>query len=157
MISFFLPFSQEVKKTYDRHSPLPSLEWVSGRQNGEVFLNVARRALVRYLEQQGGRAAAPTLDRRYEAVDLIPMWSERHVAYIAGLGTFGLHAGLLTNKGAAGRIGSVVTNLNLVPTKGLTPVYMSTVLGCPTGAAAFASNAVRSARSARRARTTASA
>lgn len=117
VISFFLPFSQEVKKTYYRNSPLPSLEWVSGRQNGEVFLNVARRALVRYLEQQGGRAAAPTLDRRYEAVDLIPMWSERHVAYIAGLGTFGLHAGLLTNKGAAGRIGSVVTNLNLVPTE----------------------------------------
>ena len=103
VISFFLPFSKEVKKTYDRTSPLPSLEWVSGRLNGEVFVNVARRALVRYLEMQGGRAAAPNLDLRYKAVNLVPMWSERHVAYIAGVGSFGLHAGLLTEKGAAGR------------------------------------------------------
>ncbi len=117
VISFFLPFSKEVKKTYDRTSPLPSLEWVSGRLNGEVFVNVARRALVRYLEMQGGRAAAPNLDLRYKAVNLVPMWSERHVAYIAGVGSFGLHAGLLTEKGAAGRIGSVVTDLELVPTE----------------------------------------
>jgi len=117
VISFFLPFSKAMKKTYDRKSALPSLEWVSGRQNGEVFLNVARRALARYLEKQGGRAIVPNLDLRYRAVNLIPNWSERHVAFIAGVGTFGLHAGLLTAKGAAGRIGSVVTDLEIEPTK----------------------------------------
>ena len=116
VVSFFLPFSREVKKSYDKHARLPSLEWVSGRQNGEVFVNVARRALARYLQSQGGRAVVPTLQRHYQAVDLIPMWSERHVAFIAGIGTFGLHGGLLTEKGAAGRIGSVVTDLDLLPT-----------------------------------------
>ena len=124
VISFFLPFSKAVKKSYDRKSALPSLEWVSGRQNGEVFVNVARRALARYLEKQGGRVIVPNLDLRYQAVNLLPNWSERHVAFIAGVGTFGLHCGLLTAKGAAGRIGSVVTDLEIIPTKrSYTEVY----------------------------------
>jgi epoxyqueuosine reductase QueG len=116
VVSFFLPFSQAVKKSYDKRSRLPSLEWVSGRQNGEVFVNVARRAMQRYLQKQGGRAVVPNLDLRYRAVEFLPMWSERHVAFIAGIGTFGLHSGLLTEKGAAGRIGSVVTDLPLAAT-----------------------------------------
>ncbi len=117
VISFFVPVSRAVKQSYDRTSALPSLEWASSRQNGEVFVNVMRRALMRYVEKRGGRAVVPNLDPRYRAVNWLPMWSERHVAFIAGLGTFGLHAGLLTEKGAAGRVGSVVTDLDLVPTE----------------------------------------
>jgi epoxyqueuosine reductase len=43
-------------------------------------------------------------------------WSERHVAFVAGLGTFGLHKGLIGEKGCAGRYGSVVTTVPLTPT-----------------------------------------
>ncbi len=117
VISFFAPFSRDIKKSYVKASALPSLEWVSGRLNGEVFINVMRRSLVRLLEGHGARAVAPNLDPHYKALNWLPMWSERHVAFIAGVGTFGLHAGLLTEKGAAGRIGSVVTDLELVPTR----------------------------------------
>ncbi|HIJ62374.1 MAG TPA: epoxyqueuosine reductase [Rhodospirillaceae bacterium] len=117
VISFFLPFSKEIKRSYERSSILPSLEWVSGRLNGEVFVNVARRALVRLLERQGGNAIIPNLDLRYGSQGFIPNWSERHVAFVAGVGTFGLHAGLLTKKGAAGRVGSVVTDIPLPATK----------------------------------------
>jgi epoxyqueuosine reductase QueG len=124
VISFFLPFSKAMKKTYDRNSVLPSLEWVSGRQNGEVFVNVMRRALSRYLEKQGGRTIIPNLDLRYHAVNMLPNWSERHVAFIAGVGTFGLHSGLITAKGDSGRIGSVVTDLEIAPTnRSYTDVY----------------------------------
>ena len=42
-------------------------------------------------------------------------WSHRHVAYIAGLGTFGLNRMLITEKGCGGRIGSIVTELELAP------------------------------------------
>jgi epoxyqueuosine reductase QueG len=117
VVSFFLPFSKGVKKSYDRNAIVPSLEWVSGRLNGEVFVNVVRRALARYLERQGGRAIIPNLDFRYKTEYSLPNWSERHVAFVAGVGTFGHHCGLLTTKGAAGRIGSVVTDLEIVPTK----------------------------------------
>jgi epoxyqueuosine reductase QueG len=115
VISFFAPFSKEVKASYKKGQRLPSLEWVSSRLNGEVFINVMRRALLRRLQKQGAAAVVPNLDPRYTTRDWLPMWSERHVAFIAGIGTFGLHAGLLTEKGAAGRIGSVVTDVGLEP------------------------------------------
>ena len=43
-------------------------------------------------------------------------WSERHMAHAAGLGTFGLCDGLITAKGKAMRVGSVVARIKLPPT-----------------------------------------
>ena len=42
-------------------------------------------------------------------------WSERHAAYAAGLGTFGLTRALITEKGIAGRFGSLLISLKLEP------------------------------------------
>jgi epoxyqueuosine reductase len=42
-------------------------------------------------------------------------WSERHAAYAAGLGTFGLCDGLITAKGKAMRAGSVVARISVPP------------------------------------------
>ena len=44
-------------------------------------------------------------------------WPERHVAFVCGLGTFGLSKGLITSKGMAGRFGSIVTELEIIPNK----------------------------------------
>ena len=44
-------------------------------------------------------------------------WSERHVAYVCGLGTFSLSKGLITERGVSGRFGSVVTDAPLPVTK----------------------------------------
>jgi epoxyqueuosine reductase len=52
---------------------------------------------------------------RSPKVGLASSWSERHAAYASGLGTFGLSDGLITPKGKAIRVGSVVTDLVLQP------------------------------------------
>jgi epoxyqueuosine reductase QueG len=39
------------------------------------------------------------------------------VAFVAGLGTFGISGGLITRRGIAHRLGSVVTSLALPPTR----------------------------------------
>jgi len=44
---------------------------------------------------------APALDKRFVITDLQSNWSERHVAFIAGLGTFGLSRSLITPLGTA--------------------------------------------------------
>jgi epoxyqueuosine reductase QueG len=44
-------------------------------------------------------------------------WSHKHVAYIAGIGSFGHHHMLITDKGCCGRLGSVVTDAVIVPTQ----------------------------------------
>ncbi len=44
-------------------------------------------------------------------------WSERHSAYAAGLGTFGLCDGMITAAGKAMRVGSVVARLQIPPSE----------------------------------------
>jgi len=117
VISYFLPFSQAVRQSNYAQSEL-SLPWLHGRFRGESFNNTVRRALVDFLSANGGRAVAPLLEKEFR-VDygtFRSSWSERHVAYIAGLGTFSLNRGMITAKGMAGRFGSVITDLSFPPT-----------------------------------------
>ena len=47
----------------------------------------------------------------------ISNWSERHVAEIAGLGTFGLSGNIITARGIAVNLTSVICNVALTPTR----------------------------------------
>lgn len=121
VISYFLPFTREIRLSNRTHG-MPSEEWVSARIDGEVFNNALGYYIARLLREWGYEAVVPMLDSRFaltvlhEGEVVVSNWSERHVAYIAGLGEFGLHRGLITEKGVAGRLGSVVASLRLPPT-----------------------------------------
>lgn len=115
VVSYFLPFTKEVRDS-NRRPGLPSEEWVSARIDGEAFNDVVRSYLVGLLKEAGAQAVSPVLDPRFKVTDRVSNWSERHVAFAAGLGTFGLHRALITEKGSAGRFGSAVTTLFLEPT-----------------------------------------
>lgn len=57
-------------------------------------------------------------------------WSERHAAYVCGLGTFGLSKGLITEKGMAGRFSSLITDAPLeADTREYTGLY-DNCIGC---------------------------
>jgi epoxyqueuosine reductase len=114
VVCWFLPFTKAVRDT-NRAPGLPSEEWASARIDGEVFNNALRVYVMNWLEGHVSEALAPAIDKRFAVVDRIPNWSERHTAFVAGLGTFGLHRALITEKGTAGRLGSVVTTLFLEP------------------------------------------
>jgi len=116
VISVFLPFSEPIHKAYRKDSRYSALEFASGKWNGSKFLNVLRRALIRFAEKRGAKAIAPNIDPRYDSDHWRPFWSERHVGFAAGVGTFGLQDALITERGAYGRICSVVTTLKLTPT-----------------------------------------
>ncbi|MBS4030939.1 MAG: epoxyqueuosine reductase [Clostridiales bacterium] len=117
VISYFLPFTTEVR--HSNHEPgLASIEWLHARFPGEEFNNQMRRIVIKELENAGGKALAPMLEPEM-VIDYniyASNWSERHAAYIAGLGTFSLNAALITEKGMSGRFGSVITNLKFDPT-----------------------------------------
>ena len=81
-----------------------------------------------WLEEQGVHVCIPAIDERF-AQKITPFvegepsrmglhiasdWSERHAAYAAGLGTFGLTRALITEKGIAGRFGSLPPRRNLI-------------------------------------------
>lgn len=116
VISYFLPYSEMVRKA-NRIQGVAAKEWLYGRIEGEQFNSALREHLAVKLREGGCQAVNPGRDQRFKVIDRRSNWSERHVAYIAGLGTFSLSRSLITAKGAAGRLGSVITNLELEPVK----------------------------------------
>ncbi|MDT8902090.1 epoxyqueuosine reductase [Anaeroselena agilis] len=115
VVSYFLPFTAAVRHA-NRQPGLPAAEWLYGRFEGEMFNDALRRHLADLLAQAGHQALVPVLEPRFAVVERRSNWSERHVAHIAGLGTFSLNCSLITTRGAAGRLGSLVTSLALEPT-----------------------------------------
>lgn len=120
VISFFLPFTKEIKisnrnKTDEPYEPgIPqscSAEWLHARIEGQIFLNKITDYIQSVLNEEGFETVCPTTSGKLRMITpYISAWSERHAAYAAGLGTFGLSKGLITKKGMAGRFGSVITN-----------------------------------------------
>lgn len=114
VISYFLPFTEHIRSSNWLEGP-PSKEWLYGRYEGEMFNNALRCLIIEVVEASGGRAMAPALDKHYLVANHRSNWSERHVAFIAGLGTFGLSYSLITHLGTAGRFGSVIVDLEFKP------------------------------------------
>lgn len=114
VISYFLPFTEHIRSSNWLEGP-PSKEWLYGRYEGEMFNNALRLLIIDIVESEGGKALAPALDKRFSVANHVSNWSERHAAFIAGLGTFSLNDSLITSLGAAGRFGSVIVNLEFKP------------------------------------------
>jgi epoxyqueuosine reductase len=120
VLSWILPASEDTRKSNRKENQFPSKLWAYTRDFGEACNDALRRHVVGFLEDLGYIAVAPVLSPSYqyirdERVGWASPWSERHVAYACGLGTFSLNDGLITPKGMAVRIGSVVTLLKLTP------------------------------------------
>lgn len=118
VLSFFLPFSEQVRVSNRPHTEIGSDEWFHGRIEGTVMMHRLGAFICEYLENHGFQAAFPANDPRFHWIgSYCSNWSERHVAYACGLGTFGLSKGLITKKGVAGRFGSVITSAPLPVTE----------------------------------------
>ena len=126
VISLFFPFTEQLRKANRVDSPEPIHAWLHGRIQGQEFIAFALRQLIDHFESMGFQAMAPLFEERFatrthqetqtNSLPYSSSWSERHVAYISGLGTFGLSRGLITKKGMAGRFGSLITTAILSPT-----------------------------------------
>ena len=122
VVSWVLPASEETRKSNRIEEKFPSKLWAYTRHYGERCNNALKQHVVSFLEELGHVAVAPSLlpsckALRDEKVGWASPWSERHVAYACGLGTFSLNDGLITLKGMALRIGSVVTLFKLTPSE----------------------------------------
>ena len=122
VISYFFPFTAEIKKSNRQNRTWPSNQWLHGRIEGQQFINEFTKHLNSRLIDSGFKSLVPAADPRYwsltgetDGYAYTSNWSERHVGFICGLGTFGLSKGIITANGMAGRIGSLVTSLKLEP------------------------------------------
>jgi len=117
VISVFMPFSKWITED-NKGGDWPSEAWLNGRIEGQITVNQMTLALAEKIKEEGYEAVIPLFDPRFKAnkSESTSNWSERHVAFAAGLGTFGLSRGIITELGMAGRFGSLVTSLRIEPT-----------------------------------------
>jgi epoxyqueuosine reductase QueG len=117
VISFVLPVAEPARKTNRTQTHAPSRLWSHTAWLGERFNDKLRSYLSELLTAAGYMAVAPGmppyLEEYINEKGLYSNWSERHVAYAAGQGTFSLSDGLITERGIAQKCGSVVTSLVL--------------------------------------------
>ncbi len=122
VISWILPQMESTKADLRRETVNPPESWARARIFGEETNVKLRKHVVATLKEAGIEAVAPMLSplwARKESDQYVfaSTWSERHAAYAAGLGTFGLCDGLITPRGKAMRCGSVVAQIKVPPTK----------------------------------------
>lgn len=120
VISWVLPQRKVVREMNRKARKFPAEAWARVRIEGEKFNAGLRRHIAETLTGNGYPAVAPMLVPNWAWVNsrhygYASSWSERHVAHAAGLGTFGLCDGLITPKGKAMRVGSVVARIKVPP------------------------------------------
>lgn len=121
VISWALPQREFVRRANRKAITYPAQEWARIRVYGEKFNVALRNYLLEYLENIGYAAVAPILNPNWTILksnqfSYASSWSERHAAHACGLGTFGLCDGLITAKGKAMRVGSIVAKISIQPT-----------------------------------------
>lgn len=122
IISWVIPSTSRTREEQAAQQKYPSERWARTRAQGEDFNISLRRHVVEELIKVGISALAPLLSpawSRSDEGDYAPCsnWSERHAAYAAGLGTFGLCDGLITPVGKAVRVGSVIAGMDVPSSK----------------------------------------
>ncbi len=121
VVSWVLPQTEHTRRAHARTGDMPSIEWSRARHYGEKVNEALRRFVVELFAEEGVEACAPALLPLWTRAEspkygFASTWSERHTAHVCGLGTFGLSDGLITPRGKAIRVGSVVVRARLTPT-----------------------------------------
>ncbi|MDD5191152.1 MAG: hypothetical protein PHE50_08945 [Dehalococcoidales bacterium] len=119
IITWILPIAAKTRQSNRLQKEAPSRLWANTRWYGEQFNDALRTHVVNILHEKGYMATAPAIQPYFKTFTNekgpYSNWSERHAAYAAGLGTFSLSDGFITEKGIAHRCGSVVTDMPLSP------------------------------------------
>jgi epoxyqueuosine reductase QueG len=115
VIVWALPFAMEIRRS-NRVQNMPSKLYSLARNNGGALIHNMSLRLSEQMHKRGIAAASPILTTEYDTFRMPEFtfsstWSERHVAYVAGLGYFGLNEALITPLGINVRIGSIITNM----------------------------------------------
>ena len=126
---FYFSFTKEIRDRHRACTEAQSEAWNEGYGgHGKVVVAFAK-TMVAALESEGVRVVNPTWDMEHPTTT-IPYnngdeddlwfnapWSTRHVAYAAGLGTFGLHKHIITEKGCCGAMVTLLVDCAIEPTK----------------------------------------
>lgn len=121
IVSIVFPYSDHIREAVGTNSDgeMPPEIYCVARNLADSFSNTVQCEIEQLLEERGFRATSGTHSKEYgvlteqEPYHIYSTWSERHIAFAAGLGTFSLHEGLITEAGCNIRLASVITDAPL--------------------------------------------
>lgn len=115
VIVFFVPFHRWVGRENDRSGFHAARSWAESYTATNSLIGAINQHLKDRLEMEGFEASTTPATHNFDEKKLVSRWSHKHLAYIAGLGTFGIHHLIITQAGCCGRLGSLVTSMALPP------------------------------------------
>jgi epoxyqueuosine reductase len=121
VISCILPQIRRTRLDNRKETTYPSERWIRSKHFGAEFAFKLCSYMAETLENAGYEAVVPALASSYslgisKRYGIASNWSERHAAYVSGLGTFGLCDGLITARGKAIVCYSVIARIPIPPT-----------------------------------------
>ncbi len=122
VVSLAFPQVEVTKIDQRMEKQMPCERWLRSRGEWEFIIGKITEYIVEELRKQG--ISAVSIDEitefsrhTSETFGIASNWSHRHTAFVAGLGTFGLSDGLITEKGKAMRFTSIILKGKLEPTE----------------------------------------
>ena len=121
VISIVFPYVDKIRKESKNVKKLltvtlPAEIYSVGRNYANSFKQETCKKIIEFFYEKNYKAVAGMLSESFTIiakVNLYSTWSERHIAFATGLGTFSLHEGLITDVGCNIRLASVVTDAPL--------------------------------------------
>lgn len=142
VLVYFLPFHEEIARK-NRGNYYAAKEWaIAYIETNQLIIDINTH-VSEQLKKKGVHSAVLPPTHNFDTKRLLSDWSHKHIAYIAGLGKFGLHHLLITEKGCCGRLGSLILDASLKTTTSSDKEYClysynqtceACVKRCPNGA-----------------------
>lgn len=112
VISMFFAWDEVTIAEAGKANDVPPLSWYIAKSNFNRMVPFLVDALRDFLPQSVKLIHPEAEDlfkiRAGRPGRVLTNWSEKHVAYACGLGCFGLHGGIITSAGSAGRLVSFI-------------------------------------------------
>lgn len=119
LVSIIFPYVRRIRRAGKTAREFPAEIYCIGRNFANAFMTAVLQQTVAFFQHKGLNALAAMLSPAFEIIvkqdpiRIYSKWSERHIAFAAGLGTFSLHEGLITDVGCNIRVASVITDAPL--------------------------------------------
>ena len=121
IISFFIPFEENIIESNIKGTKA-SREWMMSYIKTNDLIKTINDRIELLMEENGYKTGKIPATHNFNKEKLTCNWSHRHIAYIAGIGTFGINNMLITKNGCCGRFGSIIINYELKEYSGVNEI-----------------------------------
>ena len=112
VIVFYIPFKKELVKE-NRKGDRPCRNWGIAYVQTNDLIGRLSQALGNWLTERGYKSGLTPATHNFDEAKLMARWSHKHLAHLVNLGRFGVHHMLITPVGCTGRLGSLVSEVEL--------------------------------------------